>query len=146
MSSRRPHPYFPFLTCISCQSISNMSKKDEMPMINMLVRLMKWIVESSPAAVTRWSGKTATLRLSGGCHPTERSWMEVGRVKVPSLACTTTPCPTAGWPPVTWEGSGTHVPLSVQAARAPARGYSPTELPTRLRARLAGGSPYFAIF
>ncbi|CAA6674051.1 unnamed protein product [Spirodela intermedia] len=25
-------------------------------------------------------GKTATLRLSGGCHPTERSWMEVGRV------------------------------------------------------------------
>ncbi|CAA7401496.1 unnamed protein product [Spirodela intermedia] len=21
-------------------------------------------------------GKTATLRLSGGCHPTERSWME----------------------------------------------------------------------
>ncbi|CAA7409162.1 unnamed protein product [Spirodela intermedia] len=33
----------------------------------------------------------------------------------PSLACTTTPCPTAGWPPVTWKGSGTHVPLSVQA-------------------------------
>ncbi|CAA6665419.1 unnamed protein product [Spirodela intermedia] len=27
----------------------------------------------------RRSGKTATLRLSGGCHPTERSWMEVGR-------------------------------------------------------------------
>ncbi|CAA6664879.1 unnamed protein product [Spirodela intermedia] len=25
-------------------------------------------------------GKTATLRLSGGCHSTERSWMEVGRV------------------------------------------------------------------
>ncbi|CAA7393166.1 unnamed protein product [Spirodela intermedia] len=24
------------------------------------------------------SGKTATLRLSGSCHPTERSWMEVG--------------------------------------------------------------------
>ncbi|CAA6674316.1 unnamed protein product [Spirodela intermedia] len=23
--------------------------------------------------------KTATLRLSGGCHPTKRSWMEVGR-------------------------------------------------------------------
>ncbi|CAA6674197.1 unnamed protein product [Spirodela intermedia] len=43
------------------------------------LRLMKWVVESSPAAVTRRSGKTATLRLSG-CHPTERSWMEVGRV------------------------------------------------------------------
>ncbi|CAA6674132.1 unnamed protein product [Spirodela intermedia] len=41
---------------------------------------MKWVVESSPAAVTQRSGKTATLRLSGGCHPTERSWMEVGRV------------------------------------------------------------------
>ncbi|CAA6658538.1 unnamed protein product [Spirodela intermedia] len=26
------------------------------------------------------SGKTVTLRLSGGCHPTERSWMEVGHV------------------------------------------------------------------
>ncbi|CAA6657113.1 unnamed protein product [Spirodela intermedia] len=25
-------------------------------------RLMKWVVESSPAAVTRRSGKTATLR------------------------------------------------------------------------------------
>ncbi|CAA7409461.1 unnamed protein product [Spirodela intermedia] len=23
-------------------------------------------------------GKTATLRLSGDCHPTERSWMELG--------------------------------------------------------------------
>ncbi|CAA7392180.1 unnamed protein product [Spirodela intermedia] len=43
-------------------------------------RSMKWVVESSPAAVTRRSGKTATLRLSDGCHPTERSWMEVGRV------------------------------------------------------------------
>ncbi|CAB1184479.1 unnamed protein product [Spirodela intermedia] len=41
---------------------------------------MKWVVESSPAAVTWQSGKTATLRLSSGCHPTERSWMEVGRV------------------------------------------------------------------
>ncbi|CAA6675026.1 unnamed protein product [Spirodela intermedia] len=28
------------------------------------VRPMKWVVESSPAAVTRRSGKTATLRLS----------------------------------------------------------------------------------
>ncbi|CAA7411059.1 unnamed protein product [Spirodela intermedia] len=40
-------------------------------------------------------GKTATLRLSGGCHPTERSWMEVGRwrlvsrriVLFPTTAC-----------------------------------------------------------
>ncbi|CAA7407035.1 unnamed protein product [Spirodela intermedia] len=44
-------------------------------------RSMKWVVESSPAAVTRRSGKTTTLRLSGGSHPTERSWMEVGRVR-----------------------------------------------------------------
>ncbi|CAA7407823.1 unnamed protein product [Spirodela intermedia] len=44
-------------------------------------RLMKWVLESSPAAITWQSGKTATLRLSGDCHPTERSWMEVGRVK-----------------------------------------------------------------
>ncbi|CAA6675805.1 unnamed protein product [Spirodela intermedia] len=50
-----------------------------------------------------------------------------------SLVCTTTPCPTAGWPPVTWKGSGAHVPLSVQAAQALTRGYSPTELPTRLK-------------
>ncbi|CAA6657050.1 unnamed protein product [Spirodela intermedia] len=35
---------------------------------------------SSPAAVTRRSGKTVTLRLSGDCHPMERNWMEVGRV------------------------------------------------------------------
>ncbi|CAA7400643.1 unnamed protein product [Spirodela intermedia] len=56
---------------------------------------MKWVVESSPTAVTRRSGKTATLRLSGGCHPTERSWMEVGRwrlvsrwiVLFPTTAC-----------------------------------------------------------
>ncbi|CAA7411090.1 unnamed protein product [Spirodela intermedia] len=44
-------------------------------------RSMKWVVESSLAAVTRRSGKTATLRLSGGCHPTERGWMEVRRVR-----------------------------------------------------------------
>ncbi|CAA6675201.1 unnamed protein product [Spirodela intermedia] len=25
-------------------------------------------------------GKMATLRLSGACHPTKRSWMEVGRM------------------------------------------------------------------
>ncbi|CAA7396107.1 unnamed protein product [Spirodela intermedia] len=50
------------------------------PLDQICLRSMKWVVESSPAAVTRRSGKTATLRLSGGCHPTERSWMEVGRV------------------------------------------------------------------
>ncbi|CAA6674450.1 unnamed protein product [Spirodela intermedia] len=27
--------------------------------------------------------------------------------------CTTTLCPTAGWPPVMWKGSGAHVPPSV---------------------------------
>ncbi|CAA7409122.1 unnamed protein product [Spirodela intermedia] len=39
--------------------------------------------------------KTATLRLSGGCHPTERGWMEVRRwrlvsrriVLFPTTAC-----------------------------------------------------------
>ncbi|CAA6654030.1 unnamed protein product [Spirodela intermedia] len=45
---------------------------------------MKWVVESSPAAVTRRSGKTATLRLSGGCHPTERSWMEEVATRLPA--------------------------------------------------------------
>ncbi|CAA7393087.1 unnamed protein product [Spirodela intermedia] len=43
-------------------------------------RSMEWVVESSPAAVTRRSGKMATLQLSGGCHPTERSWMERWRL------------------------------------------------------------------
>ncbi|CAA6670752.1 unnamed protein product [Spirodela intermedia] len=46
-------------------------------------RLMKWVVESSSAAVTRRSRKMATLRLSGGCHPTEgagwRRWRLVSR-------------------------------------------------------------------
>ncbi|CAA7409444.1 unnamed protein product [Spirodela intermedia] len=56
-------------------------------------RSMKWVVESSPAAVTRRSGKTTTLRLSGGCHPTERSWMEVGRVKRRLFIASTSPFP-----------------------------------------------------
>ncbi|CAA6665265.1 unnamed protein product [Spirodela intermedia] len=38
-------------------------------------------------------------------HEGERNFNQV-----PSLACTTTPCPTAGWPPVTWKGSDAHVP------------------------------------
>ncbi|CAA7403819.1 unnamed protein product [Spirodela intermedia] len=50
--------------------------------------------------------KNGDLRLSSGCHLTERSWMESL-----SRACTTTPCPTASWPPVTWKGGGAHVPL-----------------------------------
>ncbi|CAA6674896.1 unnamed protein product [Spirodela intermedia] len=53
-----------------------------------------------------------------------------------SLVCTTTPCPTTGWPLVTWKGSGTHVPLSSKLL-APTHGYSPTELPTCLQAWLA---------
>ncbi|CAA7395934.1 unnamed protein product [Spirodela intermedia] len=54
---------------------------------------MKWVVESSPAAVTRRSRKTATLRLSSGCHPTEKSYMERWRlvsrriVLFPTTAC-----------------------------------------------------------
>ncbi|CAA6675330.1 unnamed protein product [Spirodela intermedia] len=43
-------------------------------------RSMKWVVESSPMAITRRSGKTATLWLFGGCRLIERSWMEVVRV------------------------------------------------------------------
>ncbi|CAA6674020.1 unnamed protein product [Spirodela intermedia] len=35
-------------------------------------RSMKWVVESSPVAVTRRSGKTATLQLSGGSAVTRR--------------------------------------------------------------------------
>ncbi|CAA7406198.1 unnamed protein product [Spirodela intermedia] len=36
---------------------------------------MKWVVESSPAAVTRRSGKTATLRLSGGSMSKGLKWL-----------------------------------------------------------------------
>ncbi|CAA7407939.1 unnamed protein product [Spirodela intermedia] len=46
-----------------------------------VLKSMKWVVELSPEAITWRSGKTVTLRLSGSCHPTERSWMEVGRIK-----------------------------------------------------------------
>ncbi|CAA7394452.1 unnamed protein product [Spirodela intermedia] len=45
---------------------------------------MKWVTESSLAAVTRRSGKTSTLRLSDGCHPTERSWMEEVATRLPA--------------------------------------------------------------
>ncbi|CAA7404005.1 unnamed protein product [Spirodela intermedia] len=50
-----------------------------------------------------------------------------------SHTCTTTPCPTAGWPPVMWKGGGMHIPLLVQATRAPTHGYSSTALPTRFK-------------
>ncbi|CAA6668631.1 unnamed protein product [Spirodela intermedia] len=57
--------------------------------------------------------------VSGGCHLAERKNGDFAALrrlspdeedKVSYLACTTTPCPTAGWPPVTWKGSGVHVP------------------------------------
>ncbi|CAA7411055.1 unnamed protein product [Spirodela intermedia] len=99
---------------------------------------MKWVVESSLVAVTRRSGKTATLRLSGGSSSSSprskrrlfiasgmlsgggdwslgRSSSSRQRLVLTSLTCTTTPYPTASWPPVTWKGSGAHVPLSIQA-------------------------------
>ncbi|CAA6674267.1 unnamed protein product [Spirodela intermedia] len=80
------------------------------------------------------SGKMATLRLSGGCHPTKRSWMEplepllallpnytsdplaslAGR-RYFSLTCTTTPCLRPSWPLVMWKGSGAHMPPLVLA-------------------------------
>ncbi|CAA6654094.1 unnamed protein product [Spirodela intermedia] len=40
----------------------------------------EWVVESSLMAVIQRSRETATLRLSSGCHPTERSWMERWRL------------------------------------------------------------------
>ncbi|CAA6674508.1 unnamed protein product [Spirodela intermedia] len=64
----------------------------------------------------------------------------------PFLVCTTTPCPTAGWPPVTWKGSGTHVPLlsngahvppSILSRLSPCLRLPPIALLTRLKARLA---------
>ncbi|CAA6673887.1 unnamed protein product [Spirodela intermedia] len=41
---------------------------------------MKWVVESSPAAVTRRSGKTATLAALRRLSPDGEGWMEVRRV------------------------------------------------------------------
>ncbi|CAA6674608.1 unnamed protein product [Spirodela intermedia] len=77
------------------------------------IRSMKWVVESSPAAVTRErkNGDFAALRRLSP----DGEELDGGGAPKSSLACTTTPCPTAGWPPVTWKGSGAHVPLSVQA-------------------------------
>ncbi|CAA6655314.1 unnamed protein product [Spirodela intermedia] len=76
-------------------------------------RSMKWVVESSPAAVNWRSEKIVTFsalrRLSLDGEELDGGGARV-RDKVPSFACTTTPCPTASWPPVTWKGSGAHVP------------------------------------
>ncbi|CAA7409169.1 unnamed protein product [Spirodela intermedia] len=112
-------------------------------------RARKWVgsvVKEEPrtrarAATTDW-GTCAPLpfHVTGGqpvvgqgvvVHARERDLIAN---QVPSLACTTTPCPTTGWPPVMWKGSGAHVHLLVQATRAPTCGYSPTALLTRLRA------------
>ncbi|CAA6675332.1 unnamed protein product [Spirodela intermedia] len=76
-------------------------------------RSMKWVVESSPAAVTRRSGKgdfAALWRLSPDREELDGGGHVLGD---PSLACMTTPCPTAGWPPVTWKESGVRVPCRV---------------------------------
>ncbi|CAA6674818.1 unnamed protein product [Spirodela intermedia] len=45
---------------------------------------MKWVVESSPAAVTRRSGKTATLRLSPAAV-TRRRGLDGGEARVREL-------------------------------------------------------------
>ncbi|CAA6674759.1 unnamed protein product [Spirodela intermedia] len=95
-------------SCTTCQATLNISKRDAMSLQLILERSMKWVIESSPAAVTWRSEKIATLQLSGSCHPMEKSWMESL-----SRTCTTTPCSTVGWPPVMWKGGGAHVPLSV---------------------------------
>ncbi|CAA6674258.1 unnamed protein product [Spirodela intermedia] len=56
-------------------------------------RPMKWVVESSPAAVTRRSGKTATLRLPAAVTRRRgagwRRWRLVSRriVLFPTTAC-----------------------------------------------------------
>ncbi|CAA6675779.1 unnamed protein product [Spirodela intermedia] len=108
---------------------------------------MKWVVESSPAAVTRRSRKTVTLRLSDGCHPTEKSWME----EVATRLLVDRPLPDNGLfinqskmiysMDFDVKGEWRTRAISVEAVRVPARGYSPTELLTCLWARLASGSP-----
>ncbi|CAA6673184.1 unnamed protein product [Spirodela intermedia] len=120
---------------------------------------MKWVLKSFLMAITRQNRKTTTFswmevgHVSGSFILSPRSkkrlFIASGTLSGggdSSLdgssssrrrlhACTTTPCPTVGWPLVTWKGSGAHVPpSSVQAARAPTRSYSPTVLLTRLRA------------
>ncbi|CAA6675833.1 unnamed protein product [Spirodela intermedia] len=74
-------------------------------------------------AVLRWEGR-ASAALG---KKAKRQLHFNGNVKLPSLMCTTTPCPTAGWPPVTWKGSGIRVSCRSpsQAARALARNLLP---------------------
>ncbi|CAA6661648.1 unnamed protein product [Spirodela intermedia] len=54
--------------------------------------------------------KITILQLSDDYYMTERSWMEVGRVKSFSPICTTILYPTANWPSVMWKQSDAHVP------------------------------------
>ncbi|CAA6672942.1 unnamed protein product [Spirodela intermedia] len=102
--------------------------------------------------------------ISNGYHPAERKKGDFATLLLPdreeldggearevaTRLPTDRPLPDDGFRLATGdvEGEWRTRALSVpsQAARAPARGYSPTALPTRLRARLAGGSPIFAIF
>ncbi|CAA7392231.1 unnamed protein product [Spirodela intermedia] len=95
---------------------------------------MKWVVESSPAAVTRRSGKTATLRLSGGSSSSgprskRRLFIASGTLSGggdSSLGgssssrrrlCTTTFYRMPNWPLMMWKGSDAHVsPISPSLA------------------------------
>ncbi|CAA6674101.1 unnamed protein product [Spirodela intermedia] len=79
---------------------------------------------------------------SSGPRSKRRLFIALLLSKVPSLACTTTPCPTAGWPPMTWKGSGVHMPVGPTKPLEPLlAAYSSDCASDRLRARLAGRSP-----
>ncbi|CAA6674644.1 unnamed protein product [Spirodela intermedia] len=84
--------------------------------------------------------KNGDFAAPSGCHPTERSWMESL-----SRACMTTPCPTAGWPPVTWKGSGTHVPHR-SSRSSPCSRLLLDCASDPLAVRLANGSPILLYF
>ncbi|CAA7401070.1 unnamed protein product [Spirodela intermedia] len=61
-----------------------------------------------------------------------KKWRLCGSLASLPRVCTTTPCPTVGWPPVMWQGSGAHMPLLILVTQAPTRGSSPTALLTCL--------------
>ncbi|CAA6659791.1 unnamed protein product [Spirodela intermedia] len=87
----------------------------------------------------------------GACQGASSSSLRSKRrlfiASVTTLACMTTPCPIASWPPVTWKGSGAHVPLSVQVkSLEPCLWLLPDCTFDPVGAQLAGGSLYFAIF